>query len=86
MKNSNKNSSCRIAAAPLTVQEVQNALQPLSQQYPPLLSLEQAAVLSHYTPGSLRKLVSQERFPGSAIRGPCGSGAIGSCWRSPTAR
>ena len=36
---------------------------------PPLiLDLEQASEISHYTPGTLRKLVGRYRFAGSAIR------------------
>ncbi|MFA9480316.1 hypothetical protein ACERK3_18755 [Phycisphaerales bacterium AB-hyl4] len=55
-------------AGPLTLEEVQTAFATLADQYPPLLSLTQAAELAHYTPGSLKKLVSQDRFPASAIR------------------
>ncbi|MFA9478030.1 hypothetical protein ACERK3_06940 [Phycisphaerales bacterium AB-hyl4] len=55
-------------SGPLTIEEVAAALAPLADQFPPILSLEQAAKLSHYTPGSLKKLVSQDRFPDSAIR------------------
>ncbi|MFA9479974.1 hypothetical protein ACERK3_16970 [Phycisphaerales bacterium AB-hyl4] len=69
MKQTPPQSSSFPPSGPLTMEEVQIALAPLADQYPPILSLPQAAALSHYTPGSLKKIVSQGRFLDSAIRG-----------------
>ena len=53
----------------LTLAEVKAAFVSLSDEYPPILSLEKAAELAGYTPGTLKKKVSEGCFRNSASRG-----------------
>jgi hypothetical protein len=54
---------------PLTLDEVQQAFSPLQNKYKPILSLEEAAELIGYTPGTLKKKLSEGSFVNSATRG-----------------
>jgi len=54
---------------PLTLTEVREAFEPLSAQYPPILLLKHASDISGFTPGTLRKKVSQGCFRNSVARG-----------------
>jgi len=52
---------------PLTKKEVAAAFRD-DNRFPPLLSLQQAAKLSHYAPGTLKRLLSEGFFQHSAKR------------------
>ena len=52
----------------LTPQEVQHAFGK-DPQFPPILSLEQAAALAHLAPSTVKRLVSEGCFSHSARRG-----------------
>jgi hypothetical protein len=53
----------------ITLAEVQQALLPHGDQYPPILSLAEAAALSRYKESTLKRKVSEGAFPTSARRG-----------------
>jgi hypothetical protein len=53
----------------ITMSEVQQALAPHRDQYPPLLTLIEAAALARIQPGTLKRKVSEGAFPVSARRG-----------------
>lgn len=54
---------------PVTLNEVREAFEPISVQYLPILFIEQAAQLSGYTPGTLKKKLSEGCFRNSVARG-----------------
>lgn len=51
----------------LTLKEVRHIVEIWS--LPPFVALEQAASIANLTPGSLRSMVSEGRFPNSAVKG-----------------
>jgi hypothetical protein len=53
---------------PLTSGEIETAFR-TDTQFPPLLSLEQAASLSHFAAGTIKRLVSEGFFRDSVRRG-----------------
>jgi hypothetical protein len=53
---------------PLTSSEIKTAFRNDSK-FPPLLSLEQAAALSHFAAGTIKRLVSEGYFTDSVRRG-----------------
>lgn len=53
----------------ITLGEVQQAFLPHGDQYPPVLSLAEAAALARIKPGTLKRKVSEGAFPTSARRG-----------------
>ena len=57
----------RSPAPGLTLAEVRAAFSDCDK-YPPILSLKQAAELSHYKPSTLKRLVSEGRFRGAVKR------------------
>lgn len=50
-------------------EEISLAVQKMDPVPPLILNVAQAAEISHYTVGTLRKLAGQDRFPGSTIKG-----------------
>jgi len=54
---------------PLTAAEVQQAFEPLGNEYPPILNLQAAAKLSGYSPLTLKKKLSEGNFADCASRG-----------------
>jgi hypothetical protein len=52
----------------LPVTEIRRAFAPHAQEYPPILSLQQAAKLAHVAPGTLKRLVSMGAFRHSVKR------------------
>ena len=56
-------------AAPLTVQEITVAFQPLADEFPPILTLVQAAKLACLKPSTLKRKVSEGCFVGCVRRG-----------------
>ncbi len=53
----------------ITLDEITTAFNGPTGIYPPILSLKEAAVLAHITPGTLKRKVSEGNFPTSACRG-----------------
>lgn len=51
----------------LTMKEIRQIVEIWS--LPPFVALEQAADIANLTPGSLRGMVSEGRFPNSAVKG-----------------
>jgi hypothetical protein len=54
---------------PLTFAEVHEAYESLSDKYPPILSLKQAAEISLYTESTLKKKLSEGDFRDAVSRG-----------------
>jgi len=53
----------------ITLGEIPQAFHPLSDQYPPVLSLAEAASIARITPDTLKRKVSEGAFLSSARRG-----------------
>ena len=53
----------------LRLDEVRTAMGPLNDEYPPVLTLKQAAKLIHLAPGTLKRKVSEGHFRDSVRRG-----------------
>ena len=49
--------------------DIRNAFEPLAQQYPPILSLGQAAEIAKLAPGTLKRKVSEGAFNKSVKKG-----------------
>ena len=56
------------ATSPLSINEIKEAFGK-SDQYGPILTLKQAAELSHYKPTTLKRKTSEGFFKGSVARG-----------------
>lgn len=54
---------------PLTLAEVRDAYEPLSEKYPPTLNLDLAAEITGYKKTTLKKKVSEGEFPDCVARG-----------------
>jgi hypothetical protein len=53
----------------LTLNEVQDAFAPYGDRYRPILTLTEAAEITHQKPGTLKRLVSEGKFKGCVKRG-----------------
>src|SRR3954470_3225521 len=53
----------------ITIKEIQAASQPMSESFPPILTLEQAADVATLRPSTLKRKVSEGEFKDSACRG-----------------
>lgn len=53
----------------LSLAEIRKAFEPVIANYPPVLSLEQAAEIAHLAPSTLKRKVSEGAFRESAKRG-----------------
>ena len=68
-KGKSQGRSRRIASRnPLTGKEVQNAFL-IDNQFPPILSLDQASKLAHLAPSTIKRLASEGFFGNSIRRG-----------------
>lgn len=53
----------------LSLAEIRRAYEPVITNYPPILSLKQAAEIAHLAPSTLKRKVSEGAFKESAKRG-----------------
>jgi len=60
-------SACRARRRPLTLKEVRSAFRD-DHQFPPILSLDQAATLAHLAPSTIKRLTSEGCFKHSVRR------------------
>ncbi|CAN5530667.1 hypothetical protein BH09PLA1_BH09PLA1_25180 [soil metagenome] len=54
---------------PVTLAEVREAFEPVSEKYPPVLGLDAAAEISGYMPSTLKKKLSEGMFADCVSRG-----------------